>query len=436
MSAWLLAAILCAPASAQVFEAGGAAAPAAPVPGAIGASAGAGAPVSPVSAVPGASVLAPSLNSAVLAVFPGRAATSLPAGAVRLAPAPLPALPAAAAVSGAAPAAPASRDDRAPQPGPAPARRDVVPPSLAPSVAAARAVAADRRRGAETDASPERASARLGPAGRELAAPGEDAGGLDLLSAEGSAELGRKLFDRVEDRPALGDGAPGGAPGELIADGASPARDPLLTPSDGADSGVETLRDAVASPIAIAPLSPAAAAPAGALSFFRRPAALLGSSARGAASPASGAAAPRGAAAPVSFEKLTLELGSGLVVRVQAALGFASSSRPLAAPAPNGAAAVAAPVTSTEWLERRGLLESLSASEAAAVQQAASGSAAGAGLAVANGLAPAVAPHASAARSRAAAAPLAPAAPAPVPAPVWWALAFLPAGLVLLRELL
>lgn len=188
----------------------------------------------------------------------------------------------------------------------------------------------------------------------------------------------------------------------------------------------------------------AAAAPGPGLSFFRLPSALFGS-ARGAAPTAAGAAsAPRAAAAPVSFERLSLELGSGLVVKVRAALGLPAAGRTLAAPAPNGAAAararraaVRAPLTSTEWLERRGLLESLSATEAAAVQQAAALPAAGASLFVDRGLAPSVAPHAFAA-ARAVAPPSSDAASAPsrVPAPVWWALAFLPAGLVLLKELL
>ena len=91
----------------------------------------------------------------------------------------------------------------------------------------------------------------------------------------------------------------------------------------------------------------------------------------------------------------------------------------------------AAPITSTEWLERRGLLESLSVSEAAAFQDASSLST------------PAVAPG----RALGLAASSAPGS-AVVPAPnldptapvraslAWWGLAFLPGALVLLKELL
>ena len=92
------------------------------------------------------------------------------------------------------------------------------------------------------------------------------------------------------------------------------------------------------------------------------------------------------------------------------------------------------PITSTEWLERRGLLESISASEAAASQEAASL------------LPPELAPARATALARApvsaprtAALPalvfLDPAAPR-VPPWAWWALALMPAGLVLLKELL
>ena len=406
------------PVSAQVFETGGAAAPVPPVSGAVGAALGAGAAMSPVSTVPGASLLAPSLNSAILSAFPGHAATNLPAGAVRLAPAPIPALPAAAAVS-AAPALSGGRGrESSPRTSDAPSRRDMVPPSGVESATALRAVAADRRRGA---------------AGHELAAPGEVTGGLDLLSAEGSAELGRKLFDRVEDRPALAGGAAGGAPGEFISDGPSPVSDPLLTAANGAASDVETLRDAVASPF------PAAAPSGAAFSFFRLPGSLFAPS-RNAPSGASGAAPPSApVAAPVSFERLSLQLGSGLVVKVRAALGFAPSAAALSPSATaNGKSEAArpasrfrAPITSTEWLERRGLLESLSVSEAAASQEAAARAAPVSARSLANGLGPAAVPRAAAAPAR----PFAPSAPARVPPLAWWALAFLPAGLVLLKEL-
>lgn len=439
MSAWLLAALLCTPVSAQVFETGGAAAPVAPVTGAVGASMGAGASVSPISAVPGAALLAPSLNSAVLSAFPGQAATNLPAGAVRLA-APIPALPAAAAVSAAPAASGVRSSDSSPRTSAAPSRRELVPPSSAAGAAGIRAVAADRSRSAvsDADASPERSSARLDASARGLAAPLVEAGDLDLLSAEGAASAGRKIFDRVEDRASLADGSAGGAPGEFISDAPSPSRDPLLTASNGATLEVESLHDAVASPV------PAAAAPGAVLSFFRLPGSLFAPSrGSGSAAPSAAAAAavPAGTA-PITFERLSLELGSGLVVKVRAALGFAPSGAAAATgasangkpAAPRAAPRSRAPITSTEWLERRGLLESLSASEAAASQEAAALPAAAISTArsFASGRAPASSPRAAAARSFV----LDPAAPSRVPPFAWWALAFLPAGLVLLKELL
>jgi hypothetical protein len=124
-----------------------------------------------------------------------------------------------------------------------------------------------------------------------------------------------------------------------------------------------------------------------------------------------------------------------LVVQVRAALGLPASAapRPFAAAARADARAAAsavprAPIMPTEYLERRGLLESLSASEAAAEQTADALS------------------RRPPAPPRAAVSEYAPAAltspafifdstkPARVPPLVWWSLAFLPAGIVLLKN--
>ncbi|HEX4048830.1 MAG TPA: hypothetical protein VH309_13385 [Elusimicrobiota bacterium] len=428
MSAWLLAALLCAPASAAVVETGGEAASAAPVSGAAGAAMGAGASISPISAVPGASLLAPSLNpAAAIQAFPSRAAGTLPAGAVRFAPAPLPALPAAAAASAAPPvsAAPGAANTEGFADDGAASSRGLVPPSGAASAAAPRAIAPGRG---------------LDEAARGLAAPPIEAGGLEPVSAEDAAALGRRVFDRAGDRARLADGSAAGAPGAsslAVSAGAprSARRDPLLAASGGGSAEDGALRDAVASPM------PYAAAPGAALSFFRVPGSPL-SSPRSAAGPAS-------PAAPLTFERLSLELGSGLVVKVRAALGLApalvaAAPSPLLAAAArlSGAAALAgprrprAPITSTEWLERRGLLESLSVSEAAASQEAAAlaATAAAAPSAFARAEPGLVSPAAR--RALVPALVLDPTRPARVPALAWWALAFLPAGFVLLKELL
>ena len=441
-----MAALLCAPASAQVFETAGAAAPVAPVSGSIGSVMGAGASLSPISVVPGASILAPSLNTgAVIKAFTGSAATNsnLPAGAVRLAPAPLPALPAAAAASAAPAATGTPRRESAQETSVAPARRELMPPANPAGNSSVRAVAADKRRGSESDGAPEVISARLEAAGQEVSTPQDEAGGFDHVSAEGAVALGRKIFDRAGDRALLSEGSAAGTPGApalaAAADGPTPERrDPLLAAFAGGSPEGEALRDAVASPV------PASVSPATLVTFFHLPASLFkpapGSLEIGA--PAAGVAAY---APPVTFERLSLELGSGLVVKVRAALGFAPA--PATAntfdgaakgTAPSSARRPRVPITSTEWLERRGLLESISVSEAAASQEAAalpSPSFADAPVrAAATWFAPAYAP---APRSTVVPAlVLDPAAPARVPPFAWWGLAFLPAGLVLLKELL
>jgi hypothetical protein len=398
--------------------------------------------------VPGASILAPGLNTgAVIKAFSGQAATnsSLPAGAVRLA-APLPALPAAAAISAApAPTGTPRRESSAQETSAAPARRELMPPANPAGSSSVRAVAADKRRGSESESAPEGVSARLDAAGGELSIPLDEAGALDRVSAEGAVALGKKIFDRAGDRALLSEGSAAGTPGApalAAADGPAPElRDPLLAAFAGGSAEGEALRDAVASPV------PASAAPATMFSFLHLPASLF-APARNAVDEGAPAAVSVPSKAPITFERLSLELGSGLVVKVRAALGFASAPTTANSFKPEAKGTSAAsfttqrrprvPITSTEWLERRGLLESISVSEAAASQAAAalpSPSFADApGSAAVSWFAPASAP---APRSTAVPALLLdPAAPARVPPFAWWGLAFLPAGLVLLKELL
>ena len=110
MSAWLLALVLCVPASAQVVEAVRVAAPSAA--GAAGAAVGSAAGV---ATIPQASVLAPTLGwGATLSAPPAR---------VHFAPPAAPVSPASAASVESAPRAETA-------PGRAAARKDSVPPSI------------------------------------------------------------------------------------------------------------------------------------------------------------------------------------------------------------------------------------------------------------------------------------------------------------------
>ena len=254
------------------------------------------------------------------------------------------------------------------------------------------------------------------------------------MPAEDAAAHGRKVFDRAGDRALLAEVSAVGTPAAAANDpSSSERRDPLLSASAGGGNEREALRDAVASPMP-------AAAPGGVFTFFRVPGSPFAPSRNTAAGVPAAGAPP--VSAPITFERLSLELGAGLVVKVRAALGFAPAAvvPRLSAGAPKGTAAAAfsAPrlprgtITSTEWLERRGLLESLSMSEAAASQEAASLPALMPELAYAQGLALSAKPRFAVAPS-----PLpVPAAPARVPSRAWWSLAFLPAVLVLFNEFL
>jgi hypothetical protein len=442
VSALLLAALFCAPVSAQVVETGGAAVSAAPVSGAVGAVLGAGASIAPISAVPMATSLVPSLNTA--SGLQAAPAARLPAGAVGFAPTALPALPAAAAVvdavPGAAPAPtshPTAKTAVATSPdqiGTVAAPKNSVPPAGTAAQTGMTTVAASRGMGGGSEID---AAGRVHGADRALAGALDAPEAASRGTAEGALSEGRKLFDRSGDSGALSEGvaaAPSAAaPAAPLTVSAAPDGAPALAPTGAASASVpvvsgprdEALRDAVASPVS------ASGGAAGALSFFRVFGAAGGPAALNGAVP--GAPAP---AAPFSLERLTLEL-RGLAVQVRAAFGLAPlAAAPRAASAAPAApssvsAARRAPITSTEWLERRGLLETISISEAAAAQTAAAASPL-----------PAPARASVSVSAYAPAALTAPAlvldstAPARVPPLIWWGLAFLPAVLVLIKETL
>ena len=417
MKALLLAALFSSPASAAVVETAVTAAPAAPVTGAYGAAAGA----SSVMTVPAASVLAPSLNAGAFAkAFAGDPA----AAPTMFAPAPAPAAPAAPAAAKPAPGAQDARGTPA-------APRESVPPGALPGGRSAPAAAVARRREAPSERAVSALAARLDAAsvaGPE--APDAEAA-RPPISDDDAAGDGRRLFDRSADRAALAGGL-GGAPNDGFSAGARGSAVGAEDAATGETSrrpaaaltefrpGNENLRDAVASPAA-GPLPRAALfAPAPGAAFR----ALLPSAPAASFTPTAtpAAAGPRSSAP--AFERLSLELGSGLIVKVRGAMGLSRPSEPAAfsgASAGSSPAAVwsaalrSGPAASTEWMERRGLLESLSASEAAAVQVARL-------------------PEGVPSSSRFAAPP----APAPsepgLPAAAW-SLAFLPAALFLLKKL-
>ncbi|MBI3564277.1 MAG: hypothetical protein HY079_03665 [Elusimicrobia bacterium] len=129
---------------------------------------------------------------------------------------------------------------------------------------------------------------------------------------------------------------------------------------------------------------------------------------------------------PAGLDRLSLTAGSDLVVRIGASApvpAAPAAPKPFAAatPAASAAALRAAPPSSTEFLERRALLETLSATEAAAVQAARPG-----GFAADAPLPPAPRLVSRTPVRR-------PAAPSS-PAPFWLGLAFLPAAAFLLKE--
>lgn len=383
---------LCVSASARVVETVRVAEPS--VPGAAGASAGAGASL---PTVPPASILAPSLGLG--------ASFSAPQARVHFAP------PAAAETPAAVEAAPLAE----PVAGRAPARKDSVPPSIQE---AGRAV-------------PTAASFQGQESAGVIAEPVAEA--EPSIPVEGAAAVGRRAWDQSSEHASLDDESlvPVAAP-----DVAASAQGPAVAAAPGARAGrpeavavpafeMETLRDAVASPAALpaALVLPRHGAPAPPPSRSRASLPLVGT-------PAAAPVVPAAAPSSTALNRLSLELASGLVVKVRSALGFlpasaaAPSGPPRAAPATSEAPATGVPLTSTEWLERRGLLETLSAVEFAA------GGVSGAPVPAKPGRGADAAPPAPARR-----APDAPARPT-LPSPVFWGLAFLPAAAALLREFL
>lgn len=426
MNAWLLSALLCTPASAGVVvEVAAPAAPVAPVSGAVGAA------VMPVSAVPGASVFAPSLGAAAaFSAFPGQA----PAAVYLAPPAAVPAAPSAQAV----PVAPAS-----PVPSAQPRRRrEMVPPADGSGARSLTVVAPNPASDGPAAGAVGALSARVDAAGEQAAVPVVGPGRASPVPAESAAEDGASVFDNSARRALLDDSDR--ASGRDGSDAAAVAAGAFAGPTAGAVRGRlrpaadtaadlgpaflspgETVHDAVGAP---------APAPGGRFARAAADAAYAGRAAVRATAGApstlfSGRALP--ATTPAPFDRLSVESGSGLVVRIGAAAGPASLTvgpKPFAAgtlPPASGAAAApgrGAPVTSTEWLERRGLLETLSVTEAAAEQTARAAASAG----------PSYAPLVA----RREPPPARRDSPSPLPEPLWWGLAFLPAAAVLLKDAL
>lgn len=401
----LLALALCVPASAQVVETMGARAPVAA--GAVGAAAG-GAAVIP--SVPPASVLAPSLGLAA----------SLGAPAARIHFAPPVAAPQAAAVE----SSPVAGQPSHQTPGRTSARKDSVPPSV---LGAGRAVPSaasvlSQENGA-VDARGE--SSALNGDAAAAAIPSPIAGAIQDIPVERAAAMGRRVWDQTSRHGDLSQrvGVPVAPPGD--------SGSMIVRPSESAQ-----LRDAVASPAAV---------PMGA--FLARPGmqAAMPPARPGRTSGARPAEAPAAATPSTSLYRLSIEFASGLVVKVRAALGLAPSrvlapgTRPSHPQAPGVAEHPEsdAPVTSTEWLERRGLLEMLSASESVAGDvsavpvTSARSAAASADLASAQ---PTALPERL--LDSVASIPRAPVAPAPALPSLYWLAALIPAAGALLRKFL
>ncbi|NNN05182.1 MAG: hypothetical protein HKL90_04705, partial [Elusimicrobia bacterium] len=151
-----------------------------------------------------------------------------------------------------------------------------------------------------------------------------------------------------------------------------------------------------------------------------------------ASAPLSRAASP---SAPRRLERLTLSLGADLVVRVRSVADrLAAGARLLAGRSLGGTYSArrgSAPLTSTRWLERRGMLEtaSIPGAAAAAGMYRPSASASSGDLGRAQALALGAASGSALVSVRAV--PLRAGSGAPL---ALWALAFLPATLALLRD--
>jgi hypothetical protein len=359
--------------------------------------------------------LSPSALGAILA-----APASI--GVVRLAPAVVPALP-ASAVPTAAAAAQAPADPLAPAPA-AVAAEALPPPAPAVAVAAAAAMAA-------LPSGPAGVAARVASARAALAAP-PSALRAGAPAAEDSAAAGRVVWDLAGALAGLSAG-PASAPvrsgGGVAALGEAAGPAAAGTAAGSILDGGQTLRDAVSGVAGsgLRPAEPGALAAASA-----RPGAVFAfGGTRAGVAPA--LAVPAAFAAPSAIERLTLSLGADLVVRVRGALGLDPRTVIAAAiPAPRPAAALARPLPpfSTEWLERRALLET-----AAYVPGALDVLPSDAGVSVAAAAGAARPARTSAAPDARAAGRREAGTLAPEAAFLgWWVLAFLPATLALLRE--
>ncbi|MEK7383545.1 MAG: hypothetical protein AAB262_09705 [Elusimicrobiota bacterium] len=388
MSAWILAVVLSVPASAQVVETVRVAPPSAA--GAAGAVAGAAATI---PMVPQASALAPSLGLG--------ATLSAPQPRVHFAP------PVADLRSDVVEAAPRAE----PVPGRAAARKDFVPPSIQE---AGRAVpsAASFQGQESVGVIPESASVQSEAQAR--------------IPVEGASAVGRRVWDRSSEHASLGDVSPVPTVSPVVAPS---VRGRVFAAAPEARAGrsqsvavpafeTEALRDAVASPMTSPMASPVAAAPAvfAAAPFLPQGGAPVMPSPR-----------RQVPSLPTSLDRLWLELASGLVVKVRAALGWLPASAtalwmPRASDASRVVPVTGAPMTSTEWLERRGLFETLSAVESVA------GDVFAAPLA-------AISDRDASASPAAPAAPVAPSRSKPY-SPIFWGLAFLPVAVAFLREFL
>lgn len=398
-----------------------------PVESAV-APAGPSAPVVPVAAPAGGLIGSPAFGGLDLR------------GALPLLPSPVPGLvgPALNFVGSPAPEAAAVRPEAAAAPAaptPAPSavrgRRAEQTPALPAQVSPgspALAISRDRNSSAST---PENGASRSRSSGEETpSTPLVETSSLEHARPEKAAGLGRKFFDQSSDKnrgeiadradaPAAdgqdgksviaslgGHAGFGGGYGHGAvhngleasnAGGRGKGYSGLFSAPEG-----ETLHDALAS-------VPGAAAPRGAVSFFRS------------ASPNGNLSATAGAAGTAFLgvpRPLALDLSpSGLIVRVRSALNGAIVTAPAAA----ASAPLPAPGPSTALLERGGMLEAFSVARAHAES------------AVAQSISSVKAPRSGASR---AATPFAP-APVSRSAPsLWWALLALPLFVAAVRGIL
>jgi hypothetical protein len=407
VSGLLLAVLLCARASAAVVETAPEAAPSASV-GAAGASA-LSPLASPIALVPGGATLVPALSPSsirsILGVPPS-------AGRVTLAPEAAPIIPAAAAPG----AAPADAD-----PSPAAAPAEALPPPLpAPSAPAFVPMAPIGAAASRSAVAGMPEAVRASGSGTPDAAPSAP------RTPEEAAADGRAFWDQATERGRWDLAALFGA--GRRAGAALRGRAPVAAAS-GPASSVEDgpLRDAVSAGV------PASAALARPWSAVRGPAGVVPATA--ASVRAGEVDADPATSFPARVERLTLSVGSGLVVRVGAALRreFLSSEERDTRAGLAASARRAAPSTSTQWLELRGLIETASYAPVSSARADAADEAPSIRTAAASW---ASAPTAAGVETRAfarraAEIPLRSDSGSPL---AWWALAFLPAALALLRD--